>query len=700
MSRLRRGGAWLALAPALWLGLGPGLAAAEPAVAVRPTGPHLTREMLETFAGFVPPTRLSPDRYPEAGRFTPQEIVEVLCGRASPDYLALLKQRNGLSDADLRRPAGERAYQIDFIHCPYVAKFETPKVYVAESGDTYAQIREAFTGVQGTPASNAKFFGVPEGVIRSGRLRPGDELRIPYATAASILPADEASALSENLKPASGRLVANYVQFGPSTAGRIVTYVGDSGVDAVPEKPAECGPDPVRPFDAAAVVAAYEFAVKRAAALNQRVEHPVDVMVADNGFFGARPRPAGGYDFRTPEFDGRHFDTATYGRRLGPVLEDPQGQQTYPVNYQNGLSPAGPLSGHGTHVTGLVLGGTEFLPHRSRVYGPGVGWLKLTQLNVGRGSATLMAGSQRELSSQLLLLQGSRIVNLSLTYDGRASGIPASFTFLDEASDMKGVGRHLFVVAAGNDRRGNAADYQPAARGGIGVAASVITVAATDPAGRLTSFTNIGSTNVDVAAPGCNLESWTSDAGPAVALSGTSQAAPLVTFQASLIRSLTGADPADLKIRIVSSGDLLHPDDARKVSGHTRIDIPRSLYVFDDYVRWKAGAGERAVLGRVVKASGLVCRDDDLKVDLAELRAFKQDPAQAYAFRRPSAQNRLAVCAVATPGAADVLVVEPSVEATGDHPASPESLPGAPGRYITIPMRDVIDVTMRMKDAG
>lgn len=683
----------LALAPALALVLvQPGVAPAQSVVAVRPTGPHLTAQMIEAVADAAPPIRLTQEKYPDASALSFREVIQALCGRISNDYLAVLKSRTGLTEADLDQKPNPRIYDADIPNCLYVSPVSETRRYAVREGDTFSTVRERFTGVQGSIVGNARFFSLPIGVIKSGALSPGQSLKIPYFTAATVLPKDDAATLLDAIAPPKGKTTQDFVNDVSAPIGRIVTHVRKE--DGTPETPADCGVAPVAPFDAEAVAEAFERSKRRAVDRNLRFPNFVDVTVADNGFFGARPKAGGGYEFRTPEFDARYFETVQYGGQLGPAILNPP-NQSYPVNYQNSVSPGGAVPGHGTHVTGLILGGKTFLDQRARVFDSGgAAFLKITQINLGRGSDTLLIGSNKELAYQLLLTTGSRIVNLSVTYDGAAPGVSESFLYMDETQKPKGSGDHLYVVAAGNDTGLNASKFQPAARGGPGVG-TVITVAALTPAGRLASFSNIGGSAVDLAAPGCNSVSWTGFTGEPQPLSGTSQATPTVTFELVLIRALTGATGAELKLRALASGDLLDPNDVKKVGGHLKINIPRAMHVFDDYVRWGPPGTERAVLGTVVKASGFSC-DDGTSLDLKELSALKRDAANFYLYRRPSASTRLIACAAETPAAGGVVVVKPDVEAVAGYPASPESSKAGPERLITIPANDVRDITMRL----
>ena len=158
------------------------------------------------------------------------------------------------------------------------------------------------------------------------------------------------------------------------------------------------------------------------------------------------------------------------------------------------------------------------------------------------------------------------IINLSLTASRAISS-------LDLQIQEKGYGK-LIVAAAGNDGKeiGREIDAYPAAWGGAirGATADtdahrrgmVLTVGAHNGAGHWAKFSNYGQ-SVDILAPGCMIPTYTlktNRSGDPIGIqttevSGTSFAAPVVSFVAALLASQPRATPGWVKLRIQISGD-------------------------------------------------------------------------------------------------------------------------------------------------
>jgi hypothetical protein len=147
------------------------------------------------------------------------------------------------------------------------------------------------------------------------------------------------------------------------------------------------------------------------------------------------------------------------------------------------------------------------------------------------------------------------------------------------------------VFAAGNDNRDVAVppEVDPAFWGGDQYDHS-ITVAAADAAGNLWSKSNWSTTHVDLAAPGCSVPtfSWDNAHKKFVPnqVSGTSSAAPLVSFAGNFLRDLS--DSVRIKSRILYSGSY-NGNLAKKVWSSRMLDIPNALALHFDTVRDRSG---------------------------------------------------------------------------------------------------------------
>ena len=261
-------------------------------------------------------------------------------------------------------------------------------------------------------------------------------------------------------------------------------------------------------------------------------------------------------------------------------------------NYVNGSpdpkedttpEPGGALESHGTHVTGLVAsrGLAEWLPT--------IAALKLEDY-VQVYSLKIAAGSTGEISDFSVPAQALydslpnqiHIFNLSL------EGPP--FPMLRD--DIK---RHavdaLIVLAAGNDAKDlNESDnlqVNGAFRNEDGTPLdNVLFVAALMDAGPapLTPDSNKGDLAIQIAAPGNNIWS-TVQGGGFGAITGTSQAAPLVTATAAILLAEHPADPSEIKERILATCDW---DDALRrqhlVAEGCRLNMAKALIATTDIV--------------------------------------------------------------------------------------------------------------------
>lgn len=179
-------------------------------------------------------------------------------------------------------------------------------------------------------------------------------------------------------------------------------------------------------------------------------------------------------------------------------------------------------NGHGTAVAGIVAARAD--NHEGIA---GICWactvLPIKVLGAdGTGDTALVAeGIVHAVDA------GARIISMSL-------GGPGDELTLDQAVAYARARGAILVAAAGNN--GTSAPFYPAAIPGV------VSVAATDGADHLYSWSNFGSW-VDVAAPGCNPAP--SSSGGYADFCGTSSAAPVVTGLIALLLSEQPSAGAD-----------------------------------------------------------------------------------------------------------------------------------------------------------
>ncbi|HYE59942.1 MAG TPA: S8 family serine peptidase, partial [Candidatus Kapabacteria bacterium] len=188
---------------------------------------------------------------------------------------------------------------------------------------------------------------------------------------------------------------------------------------------------------------------------------------------------------------------------------------------------------HGTVVAGII-GGLG----NNQQDGAGINWrVRLMNLkvanNVGEGS---MVGLDRAV--RYAVDNGAHVINLSIVGDVQTA-LRDVFRYAHE----KGV---VVVAAAGNDSRFlNRSPQYPVCVDEGESEEWVLGVSAIDESHRITHFSNVGSSCIDITAPGVNIAS-TLRYSPQYGLqntygtgwNGTSFAAPFVTGAAALLKSM------------------------------------------------------------------------------------------------------------------------------------------------------------------
>ena len=176
---------------------------------------------------------------------------------------------------------------------------------------------------------------------------------------------------------------------------------------------------------------------------------------------------------------------------------------------------------HGTHVAGTIAASANSIG----VVGvaPGVQVMGLKFLNSSGSGMT----SHALQALQYAIDNGALISNNSWGGGGFSSAMETLLTQAEAAN-------HLFVAAAGNSSTNiDAYPTYPAAYQNP----NVVSVASIQSDGSQSGFSNYGTSNVDVAAPGSGIRSTISGGGYA-SFNGTSMASPHVAGIVALMRSL------------------------------------------------------------------------------------------------------------------------------------------------------------------
>jgi len=216
---------------------------------------------------------------------------------------------------------------------------------------------------------------------------------------------------------------------------------------------------------------------------------------------------------------------------------------------------------HGTHVAGII-GAVG----NNGVGISGVAWqVKLMAVkvldNTGWGNvADVVEGISYAIE------HGARILNASWTLENYSQALK---DILAEA-DKKGI---LCVTAAGNEGRDN--DKRPVYPASFNLD-NIIAVAASDDENVLSTFSNYGTTTVDVAAPGVDIYSTirNNDYG---FLSGTSMATAFVSGTAALIWCYNPVlSQYEVKGKIINGVDRFPSLEEKLISGG-RVNVYNSL---------------------------------------------------------------------------------------------------------------------------
>ena len=215
-------------------------------------------------------------------------------------------------------------------------------------------------------------------------------------------------------------------------------------------------------------------------------------------------------------------------------------------------------NGHGTHCAGILAA-----IGNNGIGVAGVNWnLKVMPLKFLDSKGT---GYTSDAISAILYATQKGVPIISCSFSG-----PGESQALKDVIDTSS---SLFVCAAGNS--GTNSDYTPQYPAAY-PASQIISVAASTSYDTLASFSNYGTSSVDLAAPGENIYSITKSGGYSY-LNGTSMAVPYVTGTAALLKAVNPSlTTAQLKSKILGTVDVIS-DLSGKVSTGGRLNAAKAL---------------------------------------------------------------------------------------------------------------------------
>jgi subtilisin family serine protease len=654
---------------------------------VRALGPQVPTSLIRFIARNAKPVVLDPAFRETLPDKTPRAVILLLCGWTPKSYYSEFIDANAAAIHAAKRwplldsqKLGSLSDKLVWPACLYVNN--NPSGERALPTDSPRSVYTRLVGGDGTASALQNFYsqeGESLAAVRT-RIVRRKPVSAPWSTAPVELTPTPDMSLADfqnglNHAAATPKYPAiAVVRKSPPRVGVFVTDADDdkSGGTDTPQ----CQMKGKVPYPSAAVASAYAHSYGWQQRENL-APNRVEVFVVDNGFFGANPQKAPHFiDPFAKAYFPNWMDKPD--QLVGPaVLLDKSA--IYPSNFYYVHAAPDPVSGHGTHVAGLVLGGSDLDPAvRRKLFSPGQeggsardpavrrkllsrgqeqSWLSMSILNAGMGSRYPQQGALGRIQYSLDAIHPDMaIVNFSLMFFDNEDKTDVA----DIRNLISNDKTDLFVVAAGNGSFRISRDaIFPAALGGAS-APNVITVAALDWSNSLAAFTDMDSEYVDIAAPGCRISSWIGDKAAPMPLSGTSQAAPLVTFAAALLRSLDGAmTPTDIKSRLIVSSDMIVPradgSDTPVWSG-ARLNIPAALYLFEDYIRFDRhdGTGMHEYLGRLTDSKNVVCNATD-EYDVDDIWSYKRDGARQLLFtgRNNPGAPATAPCDFTKPSTAD-----------------------------------------------
>lgn len=505
------------------------------------------------------------------------DVSRTRCGRVDDLWIRTVLKSNPSLSGEITQDA-----TVNVPPCPF---WGSGKKVTIPTGGTLSHQLLAHMGTVGNKTMAAVAAVNERPVSTLSTMKPGDDVTLPYVNAFSAYtPRPEYQADPKRLETEL-KQIPGYVSMLPQRSLNLIVAASNSDC-VVPTNETDW------PFSTQKLRAILEHN-------DTKRQHPprkAVIAVADTGLDKAEDRAFlrtnGGENAIPNEIDddengyvddirGANMDTSVHG--FAAFLD----------GYKD--------SEHGTHVTGLALGGLRdenlnmLVKDRVAIEELNIVQRQVLQIGASDPRTLFIIPNNFLLDAFRYANQdpAAQIVNLSVEDDVKSG--------LEEALASSTI---LVVAAAGNDGVNIDEDEKyPAAASTRG---RLITVGAYDGSGGLAQFSNWGSQNVDLAAPGCQVDSIL-PGGTRGRLNGTSQAAPVVSFTAALLYS-EGLSIPQIKSRILTTVDIDHDKlgicsgpNGHCVSTEGRLDVPRALNVYQDVLVYRKSDGtEETLVGRTM----------------------------------------------------------------------------------------------------
>jgi subtilisin family serine protease len=312
---------------------------------------------------------------------------------------------------------------------------------------------------------------------------------------------------------------------------------------------------------------------------------------------------------------------------------------------------------HGIGVAGAALGGSGIEALR-QLLTPAL--MRIVFANVVSQVGTKFAIDPANVYQAFSFAQDNdiSIINASLALTTKSGAFDDALTKYGSTI--------LLVVAAGNEpnepKSLGVEPAWPAAFGGDPAnahGAFVITVGAHDGVGNVTPFSRRGERFVDLLAPGCKVPTYTGVASDndivvrQANLSGTSFAAPIVSFVAGLLKR-EGLNAKQIKTRLITSVDE-RPELDHVVWSRGILDPWKALAIYNDVLEVVENGTIRIRVGHVTAPPSLLkfCGNDEPTARIRKLTLTKQPSGNSFAVRiwtmgvdpnHPEGMDRRDVC--------------------------------------------------------